>query len=80
MTFGGRTPDAALPEWIRGRKLRLGALHEIKRTMREGGLSTVCEEARCPNRSECFTNGTATFLINGRVCTPELFLLLDHPR
>jgi len=29
----------------------------------------VCEEARCPNRTECFTHGTATFLINGRVCT-----------
>ncbi len=37
--------------------------------MRSGGLHTVCEEARCPNRSECFGRGTATFLINGRVCT-----------
>jgi lipoic acid synthetase len=37
--------------------------------MRQGGLHTVCEEARCPNRSECFSRGTATFLINGRVCT-----------
>ena len=69
MTFGGRAPQAALPEWIRGRKLRLDQLHEIKSRMRSGGLNTVCEEARCPNRSECFSNGTATFLINGRVCT-----------
>jgi lipoic acid synthetase len=37
--------------------------------MRAGSLHTVCEEARCPNRSECFSRGTATFLINGRVCT-----------
>jgi lipoic acid synthetase len=37
--------------------------------MRAGGLHTVCEEARCPNRTECFSRGTATFLINGRVCT-----------
>ena len=37
--------------------------------MRSGGLHTVCEEARCPNRTECFAHGTATFLINGRVCT-----------
>jgi lipoic acid synthetase len=37
--------------------------------MRSGGLHTVCEEARCPNRTECFNHGTATFLINGRVCT-----------
>lgn len=62
-------PNGPLPEWIRGRKIRLDELHEIKMTMRAGGLNTVCEEARCPNRSECFSNGTATFLINGRVCT-----------
>jgi lipoic acid synthetase len=41
----------------------------MKTRMRSGGLHTVCEEARCPNRSECFSRGTATFLINGRVCT-----------
>lgn len=69
MTFGGRGPSTALPEWIRGRKLRLDQLHTIKKQMRSGGLNTVCEEARCPNRSECFSHGTATFLINGRVCT-----------
>ena len=69
MTFGGRAPGPALPEWIRARRLQLGELHEIKKRMRSGGLHTVCEEARCPNRSECFSRGTATFLINGRVCT-----------
>jgi len=69
MSFGGSVPSTTLPPWIRRRKLRLGELHVIKRRMREGGLHTVCEEARCPNRSECFTSGTATFLINGRVCT-----------
>jgi lipoic acid synthetase len=37
--------------------------------MRAGGLSTVCEEARCPNRTECFERKTATFLIAGDVCT-----------
>lgn len=58
-----------LPEWIRGRKMRLGDLHDLKKRMRTGGLHTVCEEARCPNRTECFARGTATFLINGRVCT-----------
>ena len=69
MTFGGRAPGPALPAWIRSRRMQLGELHEIKRRMRSGGLHTVCEEARCPNRSECFSRGTATFLINGRVCT-----------
>ena len=69
MSFGGNVPGPALPAWIRARKLQLGELHNIKRRMRSGGLHTVCEEARCPNRSECFSRGTATFLINGRVCT-----------
>ena len=69
MTFGGLAPGPALPAWIRSRRLQLGELHEIKRRMRSGGLHTVCEEARCPNRSECFSRGTATFLINGRICT-----------
>jgi lipoic acid synthetase len=49
--------------------MRLGELHEVKKRMRSGGLHTVCEEARCPNRGECFSRGTATFLINGRICT-----------
>jgi len=69
VSFGGRVPGPALPAWIRTRKLQLGELHDIKKRMRSGGLHTVCEEARCPNRSECFSRGTATFLINGRVCT-----------
>ncbi len=69
MSFGGRAPGPLLPEWIRERKLRLADLHAVRRSLREGGLATVCEEARCPNRSECFGRGTATFLINGRTCT-----------
>ena len=69
MSFGGKAPGPALPAWIRARRLQLGDLHEIKKRMRSGGLHTVCEEARCPNRSECFSRGTATFLINGLVCT-----------
>lgn len=69
MSFGGSVPTSVLPSWIKKRRIKLGELHEIKRQMRQGGLHTVCEEARCPNRSECFSRGTATFLINGRVCT-----------
>lgn len=61
--------EPALPHWIREKKLRLADLHEMKSLMRRGGLSTVCEEARCPNRTECFQRKTATFLIAGDVCT-----------
>ena len=61
--------EPALPPWIREKKLRLSDLHAIKARMRLGRLSTVCEEARCPNRTECFERKTATFLIAGDVCT-----------
>ena len=61
--------EPALPPWIREKKLRLAGLHEMKARMRRGRLSTVCEEARCPNRTECFERKTATFLIGGDVCT-----------
>jgi len=57
------------PAWIREKRLRLSELHEVKRVMRSGSLHTVCEEARCPNRGECFSRGTATFLLMGDVCT-----------
>lgn len=61
--------EPALPPWIREKKLRLDDLHAVKARMRLGKLSTVCEEARCPNRTECFERRTATFLIAGDVCT-----------
>ncbi len=61
--------EPALPPWIREKKIRLAGLHEMKARMRRGSLSTVCEEARCPNRAECFERKTATFLIAGDVCT-----------
>jgi lipoyl synthase len=56
-----------LPEWIRTRNLP--DQHEIKHLLRRHALSTVCEEARCPNRGECFAKPTATFMILGRNCT-----------
>ena len=62
-------PVLRAPEWIRERKLRLADLHEVKGLMRRHRLHTVCEEARCPNRGECFASGTATFLLLGDVCT-----------
>jgi lipoic acid synthetase len=59
----------ALPPWIRAKKLDLGSLHGVRRVVSGGRLHSVCDEARCPNRSECFGRGTATFLILGDVCT-----------
>lgn len=60
-------PMNRLPEWIKGHKLNLN--HETRRRLRHHRLYTVCEEARCPNRQECFSKPTATFLILGPHCT-----------
>ena len=65
----GSAPPGRAPVWIRERKLNLSELHGVKSLARSYGLSTVCEEARCPNRGECFSRGTATFLLLGDVCT-----------
>lgn len=58
------------PEWL---KIRLPKSTEridgIKSAMRKHGLHSVCEEASCPNLSECFNHGTATFMILGAICT-----------
>src|ERR687896_52009 len=54
----------------------------LKRTMRDLSLVTVCEEAGCPNIFECWSDGTATFMINGERCTRSCgFCLVDtrHP-
>ncbi|MDQ3281596.1 MAG: lipoyl synthase [Acidobacteriota bacterium] len=58
-----------LPDWIREKKLNLSSLREIKTMLRERDLHSVCESLACPNRSECFSRGTATFMILGDVCT-----------
>jgi lipoic acid synthetase len=58
-----------LPEWIREKKLNLRGLHEMKSMLRENSLHSVCESLACPNRTECFSRGTATFMILGDICT-----------
>ncbi len=58
-----------LPDWIVQEKVNLSDLHAMKTGLRESSLHTVCEEARCPNRTHCFSHGTATFLLMGDTCT-----------
>ena len=57
------------PEWIRIRMSNSPEVDRIKSVLRKNNLSTVCEEASCPNLSECFSGGTATFMIMGDICT-----------
>ena len=63
--------DAPLPkpDWIRARAPGGERFEQVRQTLRERGLHSVCEEASCPNIGECFGGGTATFMILGDICT-----------
>lgn len=67
-------PDASRtplkkPSWIRIKHSSSQKVTQLKKTLRKQELFTVCEEAQCPNLNECFTHGTATFMIMGQICT-----------
>jgi len=62
-------PMLRKPEWIRMKAPDSARYQEIKRVLRDNNLHTVCEEASCPNIGECFSGGTATFMILGDICT-----------
>ena len=62
-------PVLRKPSWIRVRLPSGNAVATLKAKLRENRLVTVCEEASCPNIHECFSHGTATFMILGEVCT-----------
>lgn len=70
------------PEWMRA-KVRMDSDYlRLRKTLRDLDLVTVCEEAGCPNIYECWSDGTATFMINGERCTRACgFCLVDtrHP-
>jgi lipoic acid synthetase len=57
------------PSWIRVKMPSGERVNEIKKILRQSKLSSVCEEAACPNLGECFSHGTATFMIMGDICT-----------
>jgi lipoic acid synthetase len=61
------------PPWLKVRPPYTDECHHIKSTLAELQLHTVCQEAACPNIAECFTSGTATFLILGNICTRNCF-------
>jgi len=62
-------PAMRKPEWIRMKVPDSARFQEIKQILRDNKLHTVCEEASCPNIGECFSGGTATFMILGDLCT-----------
>lgn len=63
---GERQPK---PPWLRVRVVGGGRAAEVRRTVRQHALATVCEESHCPNIGECWAAGTATIMLMGSVCT-----------
>lgn len=57
------------PEWLRMKRQGGADYNDMKRLLRTSRLNTVCESANCPNRGECFSSRTATFMLLGEVCT-----------
>ena len=60
---------ARKPPWLRARMPAGERFTEVRRIVHQHGLSTVCEEAKCPNVGECWNAGTATIMLMGSVCT-----------
>jgi lipoic acid synthetase len=70
--------SGARPEWMRVKAKMGPEFVDLKRRVRDAGLNTVCEEAGCPNIYECWSQGTATFMILGERCTRACgFCLVD---
>ncbi len=67
--FASSSSALRLPEHFRRSLRTFQDRREVYRVLRNGGLNTVCEEARCPNIGECFAQKTATFMIMGDRCT-----------
>ncbi|MEI6629343.1 MAG: lipoyl synthase [Actinomycetota bacterium] len=75
---GGVDISARKPDWIRPRVHHGTEVLALKKTLRDASLVTVCEEAGCPNLSECWSSGTATFMVLGERCTRACgFCLID---
>jgi len=65
-----RRPDLEnLPDWLRRPLGKASELSKVQRIIKQRQIHTICEEGRCPNRGECYAQGTATFLLLGSTCT-----------
>lgn len=71
--------SAKFPYWLKRPIAHSGKHKSIEQIIHSSGLHTVCVEAKCPNRSECYSKGTATFLIMGNTCTRHCsFCSVNH--
>jgi len=67
------------PPYLRKSLLACGSDHRVKKQLERLNLSTVCQSARCPNRNECFSKGTATFMLLGEICTRDCRFCAVNP-
>ena len=59
-----------IPDWLRGPTIgKASEISEVQKIIKQRNIHTICEEGRCPNRGECYSQRTATFLLMGPVCT-----------
>jgi lipoic acid synthetase len=65
----GDAGEQRLPSWVRRSVLNTEENRETRRILKSQGLNTICESGRCPNKGECWSKGTATFMLMGSVCT-----------
>ena len=74
----GLSIETRKPDWLRPKVHHGPEVLELKKTIRSLDLATVCEDAGCPNLSECWSDGTATFMVLGERCTRACgFCLVD---
>jgi len=64
-----REEITSLPAWLRRSLGKSSEISTVQRIIKQRNIHTICEEGRCPNRGECYAQGTATFLLMGPTCT-----------
>ncbi|HIK16740.1 MAG TPA: lipoyl synthase [Leptolyngbyaceae cyanobacterium M33_DOE_097] len=70
MTSSTQRPDwQTLPDWLRRPIGRASEISQVQQIVKQRQIHTICEEGRCPNRGECYAQGTASFLLMGPTCT-----------
>jgi lipoyl synthase len=69
VTRGDRESLVNLPDWLRRPLGKASELSQVQQIIKQRQIHTICEEGRCPNRGECYAQGTATFLLMGPTCT-----------
>ena len=70
MAMSPKTEFLPMPDWLRGPTIgRASEISDVQRIIKQRNIHTICEEGRCPNRGECYSQKTATFLLMGPICT-----------